>query len=173
MVWRSQAIWMQLQDQWSDEIWHFGENHWHTYKEGNGCLQLATAETIDRRVITGYYAKPTNYTMPALVSQLVGGHEALLSGNHSSLATHAWLIAWASHTYPHAVAVRSRVVTSPGNPWARVPPLTFDLWLSSLRSLTTWEHSLIRNEGADTERRTGSESTNDHEVAQWNDDQIV
>ena len=30
--------------------------------KGDSCLQLATAEAIDRRVINGYYAKPTNYT---------------------------------------------------------------------------------------------------------------
>ena len=29
---------------------------------GGDCLQLATAEAIDRRSITGFYAKPTNYT---------------------------------------------------------------------------------------------------------------
>ena len=29
---------------------------------GGNCLQLATAEAIDQRSITGFYAKPTNYT---------------------------------------------------------------------------------------------------------------
>ena len=29
---------------------------------GGDCLQLATAEAIDQRSITGIYTKPTNYT---------------------------------------------------------------------------------------------------------------
>ena len=47
--------------------------------ERNDCLPLATAEAIDQRVITGYYAKPTNYT--SIGVSVGGGHEALLSGN--------------------------------------------------------------------------------------------
>ena len=44
-------------------------------------MQLATAEAIDRRVITGYYLSPYLSTTPVLMSQLVGGHEALLRAN--------------------------------------------------------------------------------------------
>ena len=49
-----------------------------TSVKGDSCLQLATAEAIDQRVITGYYAKPTNHTSIG-ISVGVGGHEALLN----------------------------------------------------------------------------------------------
>ena len=37
-------------------------NHHVVIGERGNCLQLATAEAIDQRSITGFYAKPTNYT---------------------------------------------------------------------------------------------------------------
>ena len=43
--------------------------HWYT---------VACGKHNAQRSVTGFYAKPTNYTS---VGVLVGGHEALLSGN--------------------------------------------------------------------------------------------